>query len=91
MLPAGWPTVTSEINVVTPGMIRLKFNSTKGLGLSIDNQPVEIKDVLDLDLKLGFHVIKLEIGGSRKDGEGIRIEVEESPGSAGRVQVVGGK
>jgi len=52
---------------------------------------VEIKDVLDLDLKLGVHVLKLEIGGSRKDGEGIRVEVEEAPGSAGRVQVVGGK
>jgi hypothetical protein len=46
---------------------------------------------MDLDLKLGFHTLKVEIDGSRRGGEGLRVEVEEAPGSAGRVQVVGGK
>jgi putative heme-binding domain-containing protein len=90
-LPADWPSAACEINVVTPGMIRLKLNSTQGLKLSVDGAAVELKDVLDLDLKLGIHVLKLDIGADRKGGAGIRLEVEEAPGSAGRVNLVGGK
>jgi hypothetical protein len=50
-----------------------------------------MKDVMDLDLKLGVHVVKVDVDASRRGGEGLRVEVEEAPGSAGRVQVVGGK
>jgi putative heme-binding domain-containing protein len=91
LLPAEWPTATCEINVVTPGMIRLKVNSAKGLTLSVDGAPVELKDVTDLDLKLGFHTLKIDFNASRRGGEGLRLEVEEAPGSAGRVNLVGGK
>jgi hypothetical protein len=90
-LPADAPYAKAEIHVVTPGVIRIRFNSTKGLALAIDGAPVEIKDVLDLDLKLGVHLLKIDIDASRRGGEGLRVEVEEAPGSAGRVQVVGGK
>jgi putative heme-binding domain-containing protein len=90
-LPAEWPSATCEINVVTPGLIRFKLNSAKGLTLSVDGAPVELKDVTDLDLKLGVHVLKLDLDASRRGGEGIRLEVEEAPGSAGRVNLVGGK
>src|SRR6185436_14512459 len=91
VLPAAAPSARFEVNVVTPGMIRFKFNSTKGLTLSVDGAPAEIKEVLDLDLKLGVHRLKLDVDASRRGGEGLRVEVEEAPGSAGRVQVVGGK
>ena len=46
---------------------------------------------MDLDLKLGVHLLKFDIDAARKGGEDLRVEVEEAPGSAGRVQVVGGK
>jgi putative heme-binding domain-containing protein len=91
VLPAEWASASCDINVVTPGMIRLKFNSTKGLALAVDGAPVEIKNVLDLELKLGVHALKLDLDASRKGGEGVRLEVEEAPGSAGRVNIVGGK
>jgi putative heme-binding domain-containing protein len=91
LFPLDAPTAKAEINVVTPGLIRFRINSTKGLTLSIDGAPVEIKQVLDLDLKLGVHTLKVDVDASRRGGEGLRVEVEEAPGSAGRVQVVGGK
>jgi hypothetical protein len=72
-------------------VIRLKLNSAKGLSLSVDGAPAELKDVTDLDLKLGVHVLKLDVDASRRGGDGIRLEVEEAPGSAGRVNLVGGK
>ena len=52
---------------------------------------VDIKDVMDLEMKLGVHVLKFDVDASRRGAEGLRVEVEEAPGSAGRVQVVGGK
>jgi putative heme-binding domain-containing protein len=90
-LPAEWPSATCEINVVTPGVIRLRLNSVKGLTLGVDGAPVDLHDVVDLDLKLGIHVLKLGIGESRRGGDSIRLEVEEAPGSAGRVNLVVGK
>ena len=91
VLPATVPSAKFEINVVTPGMIRIRLNSTKGLELFLDGVPVGIKEILDLDLKLGVHQFKVEIDGSRRGSDGLRVEVEESPGSAGRVHIVGGK
>src|SRR6185295_5829681 len=91
VLPADYPYAKAEINVVTPGLIRIRINSAKGLTLSVDGAPVEAKEILDLDLKLGVHLLKFDLDASRRGGEGLRIEVEEAPGSAGRVQVVGGK
>ncbi len=91
VLPADAPSAKAEINVVTPGVIRLKLNSAKGLTLSVDGAPVETKEVMDLDLKLGVHALRFAIDGSRRGGDGLRVEVEEAPGSAGRVNVVGGK
>jgi hypothetical protein len=91
LLPAEGPSAKCEINVVTPGLIRIKLNSARGLALSLDAVPVETKELMELDLKLGVHQLKFEIDASRRGGEGLRVEVEEAPGSAGRVQVVGGK
>jgi len=90
-LPADVPYAKAEINVVTPGLIRIRLNSAKGLTLSVDGAPAETKEVLDLELKLGIHQLKIDIDASRRGGEPLRVEVEEAPGSAGRVQVVGGK
>ena len=90
-LPANAAYAKGEIRVVTPGLIRIRLNSTKGLTLSVDGKPAETKDVLDLTLELGTHVLKVDIDSTRRGGEPLRVEVEEAPGSAGRVQVVGGK
>jgi len=91
VLPAEWPSAKSQIQVVTPGLIRIRVNSTKGLSLSLDGAPVEMKETMDLDLKLGTHTLKFEIDAAARGATGLRVEVEEAPGSAGRVQVVGGK
>ena len=91
IFPLDAATAKGEIHVVTPGRIRIKLNSAKGLTLSIDGEPVEIKEVMELEMKLGVHVLKFDVDASRRGAEGLRVEVEEAPGSAGRVQVVGGK
>ena len=66
-------------------------HTTGRVTLSVDGAPAETKEVLDLELKLGIHQLKIDIDASRRGGEPLRVEVEEAPGSAGRVQVVGGK
>jgi len=91
LLPAEGPSATCDINVVTPGMIRLKLNSAKGLTLAVDGVKVELREVTDLDLKLGVHTLKFDVDASRRGSDGLRLEVEEAPGSAGRVNLVGGK
>jgi putative heme-binding domain-containing protein len=90
-LPADAPYAKGEIRVVTPGLIRIRLNSAKGLALSVDGAPVETKEILDLTMELGTHVLRIDIDASRRGGDPLRVEVEEAPGSAGRVQVVGGK
>lgn len=91
VLPPGVPWAKCEINVLTPGLIRIRVNSPKGLTASLDGVPLEVKEHTDVELKIGIHALKFELDDPHRTSEGLRVEVEEAPGSAGRVQVVGGK
>jgi putative heme-binding domain-containing protein len=84
-LPAEVAAARGEVNVVTPGVIRFRVTPSAGLKLWIDEKPVEARDVIDVELALGIHSLRFE------GGAGVRVEVEEAPGSSGRVHVVGGK
>ena len=80
-----------EIDVTTPGKIRVRVNSTKGLSLKVDDSPVELKGEIDLELAGGIHALTFEIDAAARGGEGLRVEAEEAPASPGRVRPVGGK
>jgi putative heme-binding domain-containing protein len=92
VLPAGKATtVRGEIDVTTPGKIRIRVNSPRGLALRADEAPLELKGEVEVDLPAGIHALTFDIDPSVRGGEGLRVEVEEAPASPGRVHPVGGK
>ncbi len=92
LLPLGkTASVRGEIDVTTAGKIRVRVNSAKGLALKVDEAAVELKGEVDLELAAGIHALMFEVDAAARGGEGLRVEVEEAPGSPGRVRPVGGK
>ena len=79
-----------QIEVTTPGSIRLKFNGVEGLIGFIDNASLEMKNEIALDVKQGVHTLTFAVLNRQHKG-GLRVELGEAAGSAARVQFVGGK
>ncbi len=90
-LPAEVTAAKGELNVVTPGKVRFKLNSAKGLKLWIDEKTVDASESLEADLALGVHSFRFEADAAARGGLPLRVEVEEAPGSPARVHVVGGR
>ena len=87
---AAQSVVRFQLDVTTPGMTRLKFNSAAGLTLLVGTTPAEVKPETDLDLKAGVQTLTVVIDrGVRTDD--LRVELDDVPGSPARVAVVGGK
>jgi putative heme-binding domain-containing protein len=79
-----------QLEVTTPGKVKLLFNGAEGLSLWVDGAPLDANRELVVDLKPGLHT--LTVGLEReKRREGVRVEVVDAPGSAAQVRVVGGK
>ncbi|HEY7428407.1 MAG TPA: HEAT repeat domain-containing protein, partial [Gemmataceae bacterium] len=79
-----------QVDVTTAGPFVVRLNSTKGLKLWIDQNPIAIKDTVELNLSVGQHTLTFVVDRDvRKDG--LRCELEDKPGSPARVRVVGGK
>jgi hypothetical protein len=82
--------VRGQLDVTTPGKIRIKVNSTKGLSLWIGSTPVEVKEEMTLDLKQGLQTLTFGIDLTlRKDP--LSCELDDLPDSPARVSVVTGK
>jgi putative heme-binding domain-containing protein len=82
----------AQIDVSTPGRVKLALNSAKGLTVWVDGIAVEPGETLalNLDLAAGVHTMTLAINlGQRKDN--LRITLEDVPGSPARAQVIVGK
>lgn len=80
-----------QIDVASPGKIRLLLNSPKGLTAWIDGKAVEVVDQMTVNLDRGFHTMIFRVDSAARGNEGLRVEVADEPGSAGRAQPVGGK
>jgi putative heme-binding domain-containing protein len=79
-----------QLDVSTPGRVRLALNSVRGLSLWVDGTAVEPKPVLDLELDAGVHTLTSAVKlGDRT--EGLACALEDVPGSPARAQVVVGK
>jgi putative heme-binding domain-containing protein len=90
-LPGDVAAARGEVNVVTPGKVRFRLNSAKGLKIWIDEQPQEAREEIDLELAIGVHALRFEADAAARGGLAVRVEVEEAPGSSARVHVVGGR
>jgi putative heme-binding domain-containing protein len=79
-----------QLDVTTPGKVRLLLNSAKGVSAFVDGKAVEAKAELVLDLATGRHTVTLVVDLEQRR-EGLRVELEDVPGSAARAALVGGK
>ncbi|MBI1917305.1 MAG: HEAT repeat domain-containing protein [Planctomycetes bacterium] len=82
--------VRCQLEVTTPGKVKLLVNATDGIRLWVGGTPVEVRKEIELDLKQGLHTLTygLDLGKRR---EALRVEVAEVKGSPAQVRVVGGK
>ncbi len=87
--PAASPLALArtQVQVTTPGKVKLTFNSTEGLRFWIDGRRVEpapdSSDSLILDLTPGLHTLGVAVDLARRR-DGIRCLLDDVPGSAAR-------
>lgn len=79
-----------EIEVTTPGAVRLNLNSTRGLELCVDDKPVEARETLVLDLAYGMHKLTFRINLAQRGQAGMLVELAEVAESPARAHLVGG-
>jgi len=83
--------VRFEFEMTTPGKMRLKLNSPKGLSLALNETAIDLKGDLTFDIARGVQAITIRIDLDQRAAENLRIELEEVQGSPGRFQVLSGK
>src|SRR5262249_33766305 len=73
--------VRFQVEVNTPGKVRfrLKAPNERGERLWVDRKSVDLKDVIEVDLAVGFHTLTFELVSGA-----LRVEVEDVPGSSAR-------
>jgi putative heme-binding domain-containing protein len=82
--------IRCHVDVTTAGSFFVRLDSTKGLKLWIDQNPVAITETLETNLPVGMHTLTFVVDRDERR-EGLRCEVTDKPGSPARVRVVGGK
>jgi putative heme-binding domain-containing protein len=82
--------VRCEVDVSSPGQVRLRLNTPAGLTVSVDGARDVPQAALLLDLASGRHTVTFTIDRGRRR-EGLRCELEDVPGSPARAQFIGGK
>lgn len=82
--------VRCQLDVSAGGPVKLLLNSPDGVSLFVGGSPAEAKAETVVDLKPGPQVLTLVIDRTKRSA-GLRVEVEDAPGSPARVTVVGGK
>ena len=79
-----------QLETTATGKALLKFNGNEGLTLWLDGVAVDAKPDTIVDLKAGLQTFTLAIDWSKRQ-DGLRIELDDVPGSAARAKIVGGK
>ncbi|HYG74423.1 MAG TPA: HEAT repeat domain-containing protein [Planctomycetota bacterium] len=80
-----------EFEMTTPGKMRLKVNSPKGLALALNDAAINMSGDMALDVPRGIHAVTVRVELEQRGAENLRVELEELPGSPGRFQVISGK
>ncbi len=80
----------AQIDVTTPGPVKLKINNAKGLTLYVGATPVTVKEEMVLDLKAGLQNLTFGVDYDGRE-DGLRVELEDIPGSPAKANIVGGK
>jgi len=79
--------VQCQLDVTTPGKVKLLLNSTAGLQLWIDQTSVDPQSENQLDLPACRHTLTVAVQIGQRH-EGLRVELQDVPGSSAHVQFV---
>ncbi|MGH7224880.1 MAG: hypothetical protein ACRELF_16780, partial [Gemmataceae bacterium] len=82
--------IRCQVDVTTAGSFLARLNSTKGLKMWVDQNPIAMKEALEMNLPVGVHSLTFVVDRDERH-EGLRCELVDKPGSTGRVRIVGGK
>jgi putative heme-binding domain-containing protein len=80
----------AQIDVSTPGAVKLATPNVEGLRLWVDGNEVQVKPEMQLDLPSGVHTLTWAVDLHRRR-EGTSSVLEDVPGSPARAQWVVGK
>jgi putative heme-binding domain-containing protein len=86
----GVSLIRCQLDVTTTGPFVVRLNSAKGLKLWVDQNPVALKETVEMNLPAGPHTLTFVVDREERR-EAVRCAVEDKPGSPARVRVVGGK
>lgn len=81
----------AELDVTTPGKVKLKLNSAKGVTAVVENAPIDLAGDGVLELPRGLKTFTFKVDLAARGNEPLRVDFEDVAGSAGRFQVVNGK
>ena len=81
----------AEVEVTTPGPVRLRMSPIPAIVAAwLDGKRFEPKAEVDLGLAAGTHVLTFALSADPQ-GPGLKVELQEVPGSPARAQAVVGK
>ncbi len=80
-----------QVEVSTPGAVRFKLPKAPGLKVWVDANRIETADTIDVDLAPGVHTVTLLVVKDAPNPAGLRLELQDVPGSPARAQMVLGK
>jgi putative heme-binding domain-containing protein len=79
-----------QLDVSTAGKVKLQLKSAAGLFLWLDGVPVEPAETPVFDLASGTHTLTLAIDPAKRR-DGLRLTLDDVPGSPAKARIVGGK
>jgi putative heme-binding domain-containing protein len=82
--------VRCHMEATTPGKAVVSLNSSKGLQMWVDGEPIGPAAQVILDLTAAIHTLTFAINLDERR-EPLRCELADSPTATARVQIVGGK
>jgi putative heme-binding domain-containing protein len=82
--------VRCQLEATSPGKVILKLNETNGLSAWLDGAALDLHDSNSVDLKIGVHALTFSVDWAKRKA-GLRVELQDAPGSTARARVVGGK
>lgn len=90
MYPTPVSFVRCELEVSTPGAVKLLVNDSSGLTAWLGPEPLTLKQETTLDLPRGRHRLTIAIDRETRH-DSLRLELMDVKGSAAQAEVVGGK
>jgi hypothetical protein len=82
--------VRCQLDASTGGKVKVLLNSSKGLTLWLDKEPIEAREEIVLDLTAGVHTLTFALDLNKRP-EGLRCELGDVSASRARVRIVLGK